>query len=69
VNRLLDSPLGVIFIGFILVLLGVLLPFLMVIGILESGFFLSFISYFASLIGMIVGLLGAAMFVKERRDE
>lgn len=58
------SPLKIILIGFALVVLGVVLPFLMVLHILESTFFLNFFSYSASLVGLILGLIGSAYYVR-----
>jgi hypothetical protein len=58
------SPLKIILIGFVLVVLGVVLPFLMVLHILESTFFLNFFSYSASLVGLFLGLIGSAYYVR-----
>ena len=58
------SPLKIILIGFALVVLGVVLPFLMVLHILESTFFLNFFSYGASLVGLFLGLIGSAYYVR-----
>lgn len=44
--------------GFFLVLLGAVLPFLMVIKILESTFFLNFFAYGAQVTGIALGLIG-----------
>jgi hypothetical protein len=48
-------------------LLGVVLPLLMVIKLLESTYFLNFFSYGASLVGLVMGILGVAQFVLEIR--
>jgi hypothetical protein len=56
-----------ILIGFLLMLLGVLLPFLMVIKLLESTFFLNFFSFGASMVGLVMGILGVAQFTLEIR--
>lgn len=61
------SSRAIIFIGFILVLLGFLLPLLMVMKVLESTYFLNFISFAASLIGLLLGLMGAAQMAVEAR--
>ena len=58
------SPLKIILIGFALVVLGAVLPFLMVLHILESTFFLNFFSYSASLVGLFLGLIGSAYYVR-----
>lgn len=54
------SPKGMIGIGFVLVLLGFLLPFLVVIKMIENSFFLSFLAYGAQVSGLILGVIGAA---------
>ncbi|MCS6907337.1 MAG: hypothetical protein RML93_05575 [Anaerolineales bacterium] len=58
-----------ILIGFILCLSGVILPFLMVIKVLESTFLLNFLSYIASLLGLFLGIIGAAYYVRENRPK
>jgi hypothetical protein len=54
-------------IGFFMVLAGVILPFLMVLRILESTFFLNFFSYAISTLGVFLGIIGTAMYVRENR--
>jgi len=61
------SSRAIILIGFILVLLGFLLPFLMVMKVLESTFFLNFFSFIASLLGLFLGIMGAAQMTVEAR--
>jgi len=56
-----------ILIGFALAVLGAVLPFLMVLHILKSTFFLNFFSYAASLAGLILGIIGAAMYVRLKK--
>jgi hypothetical protein len=53
-----------ILIGFVLVTLGMVFPFLMVMQILESTFFLNFFSFAASVAGLFLGLIGGAMYVR-----
>ncbi len=54
-------------VGFILLVIGVVLPLLMVLQIIPSTFFLNFFSYGASFVGVIVGLLGAMMLIVRSR--
>ncbi len=61
------SPWKIIGIGFVLVLLGFVLPFLMTIRVIPSTFLLSLLSYGASVSGLFLGLIGAAMYVRIRR--
>lgn len=58
-----------ILLGFLLCLSGVVLPFLMVIRVLESTFFLNFLSYTASILGLFLGIIGAAYYVRENRQK
>jgi len=61
------SPLKLIISGFILVLCGVALPWLMVIRLIEPSFILSFLSYASSLGGVVLGTIGAALYVQLKR--
>lgn len=58
-----------ILIGFLLCLSGVIFPFLMVVEILESTFLLNFLSYIASVLGLFLGIIGAAYYVRENRQK
>ena len=58
------QPLRLILIGFVLVTAGMVFPFLMVMQILESTFFLNFFSFGASVSGLFLGILGGAMYVR-----
>jgi hypothetical protein len=61
------SPGKIIAIGFVLVVLGVVLPFLMVIHVLPSTFFLNFFSFGASVFGLMLGMYGAVTYVRNQR--
>jgi hypothetical protein len=63
----LASPTGLILIGFLLMVMGIVLPFLMVLHILESTFFLNFFSYGASISGLFLGTIGASRFIGRKR--
>jgi hypothetical protein len=60
-------PWGLILIGFLFVVLGMVLPFLMVIRVLPSTFFLNFLSYGISLTGLFLGIIGASTYMQNRR--
>jgi hypothetical protein len=62
------SPGMLIGIGFILVLFGAVAPFLMVMKIVASTFFLNFLAYAASVSGLILGFVGSLMYIRGRRD-
>jgi hypothetical protein len=61
------SSRTIIILGFVLVFLGFLLPLLIVIKVLESTFFLNFFSFIASILGLFLGLMGAAQMAVEAR--
>jgi len=63
------NPRFLIPVGFFLVVLGVVIPFLMMIHVLESTFFLNFIAFIASVSGVFFGMLGAAMYRISRNRE
>jgi len=62
-------PWQFILLGFILSMLGVIFPFLMVIQVLPSTFFLNFFSYTSSITGLFLGMIGASRYVKENREK
>jgi uncharacterized membrane protein len=63
------SSRQLIFIGFICVLLGFLIPFLTVLKYIEQTFFLAFVTYALQLIGLILGVVGAAMMGLQRTNK
>lgn len=56
-----QNPWKLIGIGFVLVLLGFVLPVLMVIGVIQTSLLLSLLSHGASVSGLILGLVGTIM--------
>ena len=57
-------------VGFVLILAGFALPFLMVLQVLESGLVLSISAYCASLVGLGLSLYGVSHYSSAReRDE
>jgi hypothetical protein len=65
---MLRSPLFLLSLGILLMLLGIVLPFLMVIKVLESTFFLNFFAWGASVAGLSFGTIGFALWSRNRRD-
>jgi hypothetical protein len=51
-------------IGFVMVLLGAILPFLIVMQIIPSTLFLNFFSYIMSVAGLFLGVTGLAFVVR-----
>jgi len=65
---MMNSPRFLLSLGLILMLLGVILPFLMVIHVLESTFFLNFFSWGASVAGLAFGTIGFAMYSRGKKE-
>jgi hypothetical protein len=64
---ILGHPKFLILIGFFLVLAGAVLPFLMVTRVLASTFLLNFTSFGATMAGLLLGMVGAATYVRVQR--
>lgn len=56
-----------IVIGFVCVLIGAVLPFAIVMRWVESTFFLNFLAFGASMVGIFLGVIGTAMYVGDSR--
>ena len=65
----MHSPRFLLTLGVTLMLLGILLPFLMVIQVLESTFFLNFFSWGASVAGLSLGTIGFALWSRSKRGQ
>lgn len=63
------TPKLMIWLGTALMIMGIIFPFLMVIKLVESTFFLNFFSYGASLGGMMMATIGIAYISITRRRE
>jgi hypothetical protein len=63
-----NHPRATILVGFILVLLGFLLPLLMVLDILESTFLLNFFAFGSGVAGFLLGVVGMAYYVRLNRQ-
>lgn len=63
------SPLKLIGIGSLLVLAGFVLPFLMVMRLIQPTLLLSFLSHGMSVAGLFMGFIGAAMYVGKQHHQ
>lgn len=61
------NPRFLLTLGIILMMGGIVLPFLMVIKILESTFFLNFLSSGIATLGLALGMIGFAMVNKRQQ--
>ena len=64
----MKSPRFLLSLGLFLMLLGIVLPFMMVIQIIESTFFINFFSWASSVIGLALGMIGATFMASRRRN-
>lgn len=60
-------PKTLLFIASGLLLFGWAVPFLMIMQMIESSYFLSFLSWAASISGLFLGVVGAATYVRMRK--
>ena len=59
---MLEHPQRLLILAAVLLLFGVILPFLMVIHVVQSTFFLNFLSFTASMLGSLLGFIGIALY-------
>jgi hypothetical protein len=64
---MIRNPIFLIILGFFLLLFGWVMPLLMLMHVLPSTFFLNFFSYIVSLVGLILGVVGVAFYVRLRK--
>ncbi len=63
------TPAQMMWLGFVLLVLGFLLPFLMVLQFLESNLLSTFIAYLASFSGLVIGLMGVVMQAQTQKKD
>jgi len=65
---MMKDPRLLLGLGLILMLLGIILPLLMIIHVIESTFFLNFFAWGASVSGLFLGFIGVATWTKMRKE-
>ena len=65
---MMNSPRLLLALGLFLMILGIVIPFLIVIRVMESTFFLNFFSWGASVAGLFLGIIGVATWVRKRKE-
>jgi len=60
---------NLIYIGFVLILLGIILPLLMIMQYIKPMLWLEFLSYTVSVLGLILGVIGMAYMVAKNRKK
>jgi len=63
----MKSPRFLLALGLILMLLGIILPFMMVIHVVASTFFLNFLAWGASVVGLALGMIGVTWMVGKKK--
>ncbi len=58
----MENPFRLIIIALVLLIIGLVLPFLMVLRLVESTLLLSFLAYGSSTAGFILGFVGIAQY-------
>jgi len=61
------NPLHILLVGGILVVAGAVIPFLIVLDVIPSTYFLNFFAYIASFLGLMLGIIGSALYVRNQR--
>lgn len=67
-----EHPRRLLAIAVLLLLFGCVMPFLMVVNLVESTFLLNFLSFGASVLGLLLGTVGLAGYrgkQKKKNDE
>jgi hypothetical protein len=63
------TPKQFLVLGFLGVTYGMVVPWLMVLQMIEKTFFLSFSSFVATFLGLIFGVVGMATYYREYRNK
>ena len=64
----MNSPRFFLTLGLVLLFSGWIVPLLMVMHVIPSTFTLNFLGWAFSVAGLFLGLIGAAMMVRERKE-
>ncbi len=63
----MEAPLRLMIVALVLLLIGVALPFMMVVELIETTLFLSFMSHACSTVGLVLGFVGIARYRASRK--
>ncbi len=66
---MMRRPWLFIVLGFILSLLGFILPLLMVIHLIPSTFFLNYFAAISMFVGLFLGIIGASYYIRMHRGK
>ena len=62
------NPIQLIIIGFVLLVLGAGFPLLMMIQVIESTFWLNFLSFGMQVAGLFLGFIGGTLYIKQSKE-
>ncbi len=63
----MEKSVTLIIVGFVLLVIGAVLPFLMVTGVLESTYFTNGVAIVGQVAGLFLGLIGIGMHMASRK--
>jgi uncharacterized membrane protein len=63
------NPSRLIIIGFVLLIIGFILPLLMVLRVIQSTILLNFLAYGSSFSGLVLGIIGSAWYTGRNRKK
>jgi len=63
----MENPLRLIAIGFGLLIIGVVLPFLMITKLIEPTLFLNFLAVACSIVGLTTGFIGITQYMRRQK--
>ena len=63
----MDNPFRLVVTASVLLVIGVVLPYMMVLGHMPSTLFLNFVTIAAQIAGLFVGFIGISMYIRTRR--
>jgi hypothetical protein len=62
------SPKSMMLLGVGLMVFGVVIPFMMILRIIDTSFWLTFLSYGASVSGLVIAFLGLIMYARKEKQ-
>jgi uncharacterized membrane protein (DUF485 family) len=65
----IKSPIVMVVVALLMLVLGFVLPFLMMMRILESTILLNFVAYLVSVFGLVLGIVGASSYTRRADKE
>jgi len=65
---MMNFPRLLLSLGLFLMFAGIFLPFMILVGVIESTFLLNFLSWGASVSGLSLGTIGFAVWTRMRRE-